>query len=214
MAGRTGTPRTIAPQSQPNPAKAEEEFFHRDFDFVGLVGEDLFDAGGEGFADGEAGFHDAFAVDLGEVVIGEEEMDLAGEIAFQFGGLEKHVPTAFSAGGIEAIAVDQFVKDQMTRGIFIEGDVADEFFIIAAVIVQVAGHPQLALGGEIHRVEIAEGRVEVFVGGDLESFDDALGGGRHSSGFIGVNGARFVNDDLLGEELNTKARRHEGQLVF
>jgi hypothetical protein len=89
------------------------------------------------------------------------------------------VPAAFSAGGVEAIAVDQLVKDEVTLGIFVEGDVADEFFVIAAVIVQVTGHPELAFGGQIHRVEIAEGGVEVFVGGDLESFDDALGGRRH-----------------------------------
>jgi len=61
--------------------KAEEKFLHGDFDFVGLVMEDLFDAGREGFADREAGFHDSFAVNLGEVVIGEEEMHQAGEIA-------------------------------------------------------------------------------------------------------------------------------------
>src|SRR5213075_1826464 len=115
--------------------------------------------------------------DLGEIVIGEEKMDLLGEIAFQFGGLEKHVPASLSAGGIETIAVDQLVEDEMALGIFIEGGVADDFFVIAAVVVQVAGHPQLALGGEVDEVEIANGRIEVFVGGDLESFNNTLGGG-------------------------------------
>jgi len=106
------------------------------------------------------------------------------------------VPAPLRAGGVEAVAVDQFVKDEMPLGIFIEGGVADDFFVIAAMVVQVAGHPQLALGGEIDGVEVAEGGIEVFVGGDLESFDDPLGGGGHSGLVIGVNGASFVNDEV------------------
>jgi hypothetical protein len=36
----------------------------------------------------------------------------------------------------------------------------------------------------------------------------------HSGGVIGVNGAGFVNDDLLGRGLTTETRRHGGQLVL
>src|SRR5438046_8044848 len=99
------------------------------------------------------------------------------------------------------------MQNEMSLGVFVEGCVADNLLVIAAVIVQVAGHPQLALDREIDGIEIANGRIEVFVGGDLESFDDALGGGRHSGGVIGVKSGKFVNDDLLASRLNTKTQR-------
>ncbi len=159
--------------------EAQEKLLDGDFDFVGVVVEDLFDAGGEGFADGEAGFHDSFAVDLGEVVVGQEKMNLAGEIALQLGGLEEHVPASLRAGGVEAVAVNEFMEDEVAVGIFVEGGVADDFFVVAAVVVKVAGHPQLALGRQVDDVEMAEGGDFVLFGGDLEGFDDTLGGGGH-----------------------------------
>src|SRR6266850_7355815 len=99
------------------------------------------------------------------------------------------------------------MQNEMSLGVFVEGGVADNLLVIAAVIVQVAGHPQLALGREIDGIEVANGRIEVFVGGDLESFDDTLGGRLHSVLNIGVNLARFVNVDLLASRLTTKTRR-------
>jgi hypothetical protein len=47
---------------------------------------------------------------------------------------------------------------------------------------------------------MAEGGDFVLFGGDLEGFDDTLGGGGHIS-FIGVKGVRFVNDEVRGLDL-------------
>ena len=91
----------------------EQELLDGDLDLDGLVAEGLLDAGGEGLADAQAGLHDAFAVDLRQVVVGQQEMDLVGVVAFQLGGLVEHVPTALGAIGVEVVAVDELVEDEV-----------------------------------------------------------------------------------------------------
>ena len=56
-----------------------------------------FTPGVERLAHAEAGLHDPFAVDLGEVVVGEQEVDLAREVALELGGLVEHLPAVFGA---------------------------------------------------------------------------------------------------------------------
>ena len=118
----------------------------------------------------------------GEVVIGEEEVNLIGEVALQFRGAIQGLPTVFAAFGVEVVAVNQFVQNEMAMGIAAEFDCFHELIEIAAMIMNVAGHPDFAFGGKMHDLLLTKGRALVFFHRGLEGFDDAVGGGdRHSA---------------------------------
>jgi hypothetical protein len=86
-------------------------------------------------------------MDLSQIVIGEQEMNLVGEIAFEFGGATQRQPASFSTGGIEMIAVNQFVQNKMSLGIIAQIGKSKKFVEIVAMVVDVAGHPDLTFGG-------------------------------------------------------------------
>ncbi len=158
LIGRHGVREEEAGLGADGQGKGEEEFGNGDVDAVGGGGfEVALDAGGEGFADGQAGLHDALAVNLGEIVVGEDEVDLLGEIAFELGGFVEGFPGAFGAGGVEVIAVDEFLKDQVALGIGAEVCGGKELAEVGAVVVDVAGNPDFTLGGERDELLVAQG---------------------------------------------------------
>jgi hypothetical protein len=80
--------------------------------------------------------------------------------------------------------VDQLVEDEVALGVLAEVGLSDEFLEVPPVVVDVAGHDQLPLGGEIDDLGLAQGRKLVLFRGGLEGFDHAVGaegrrGGRH-----------------------------------
>src|SRR5207247_11146671 len=97
------------------------------------------------FAGAYGGLPDAFAVNLRQIVIRQQEVNLIGEVALQFGGLIQRLPTVLGAFDVVVIAMDQLVQDQVPVGVTIEMGGGDELGKIGAVIVDVAGHPHFAL---------------------------------------------------------------------
>ena len=55
-------------------------------------------------------------MNLGQIVVGQEEMNLAGEVAFELSRADEGDPASLSAGGVEMVAVNQFVQDEMALG--------------------------------------------------------------------------------------------------
>jgi hypothetical protein len=157
----------------------EEELADGDVDDGGAGGEGLLDAGVEGFADAEAGLHDSLSMDLGKVVVGQEEMDLVRMIAFQLRGEEEGVPADIGAVGVEMIAVDQLVQDQVAVGVTVEIGGGDELVEVAAMVVDVAGHPDLAFGGQVDDLFLAESTELVLLGGGVEGLNNVVGVERH-----------------------------------
>ena len=66
--------------------KGQEKFADGKADGIAAGVEIALHAGGERFADAQAGLHDSLALNLGEVVIRQEKMHLPGKGAFEFGG--------------------------------------------------------------------------------------------------------------------------------
>ncbi len=54
---------------------------------------------------------------MGEVVVGEHEVDLLRVVEFEFGGPEECDPGVFRALFVEVFAVDEFVKDEVAVGV-------------------------------------------------------------------------------------------------
>ena len=147
--------------------EARAELGDRDVHALRAIAEVALHAGGERLADAQARLHDPFAVDLREVVVGEEEVDLVGEVALQFRGLVEHLPGAFAALLVEVIAVDQLLQDEVPLRVVAQVGGGDESCEIVAMVVDVAGDPDLALAGQVDDLLVAQ-RVElVLLGGGL-----------------------------------------------
>ena len=97
------------------------------------------------------------------------------QFTFQFSGAIEGLPTAISAIGVIAVAVDQFVQDQVALGVVGQVGRLNHFVQIAPVIVQVAGHVDLALARQVHDLLLTQGAKLVFLGGDLENLDHMVG---------------------------------------
>ena len=120
------------------------------------------------------GLHDPLAVDLGEVVVGEEEVHLGGEVALEVGRPDEHLPTVFGAVLVEVLAMDHFMEHDVPLRVVGQVGGDDELFEVPPVVVQVAGHPDFALGRQVDHLP-GTGRGDlVFLGGGFQRFDDLI----------------------------------------
>src|SRR4051812_21508760 len=87
--------------------KAEQQFCDRNGHARRMIAKVALHPGVERFADAQSGFHDSFAMNLSEIVVGEQKVNLRREIALQFGRARERVPTVFSAVRVEVISVNQ-----------------------------------------------------------------------------------------------------------
>jgi hypothetical protein len=153
----------------------QQELGDRDGDERVAVLEVALHAGVEGLADAVARLHDPFAVDLGQVMVGQQEMHLVGEVALELGGLVKHQPGVLRPAGVEVIAVDQLVEDEVALRVAAEVRGADELLEVRAVVVDVAGHPHFARFGQRDELMFAERAELVLIAGRAERLDHLVG---------------------------------------
>jgi hypothetical protein len=134
--------------------------------------------------------HDGDVEDLGLVVIGEEEMDLAGEGGGPFEGVEEEVEGGIVAFGAEGSAVDEFLEDDVAAGVVAKIGGGLEALEIAGVVVEVAGHEEGAFAGEAEHLGVAEG---VGRGG-------VRGGAEEGDGFVGGHGREMTNGEMPNDK--------------
>lgn len=122
----------------------EQKVADSGFEIMIAFGEIAFEAFVERIADALSGLHDAVTEDLCEIVIGEQEVDLVAEVAFESGGEVEAFPAVFRAVGVVVVAVDDFVEDEVPVGIVGQIGGLDELGDVGAMVVQVACHPDFA----------------------------------------------------------------------
>src|SRR4051812_25597245 len=88
------------------------------------------------------------------------------------------------------IAVDQFVEHKVPLGVATQVGGSDKLIEVSSVVVEVAGHPKLALGGEVDDLLYAERFHAVFVRRRTERFDHVIGTDLHWRSGIPVGGVR------------------------
>jgi hypothetical protein len=125
-------------------------------------------------------------------------VDLLGEVALQFGGAEQGNPGLFGAAGVVVVAVDELVEDQVPPRVIAEVGSADEFVEVAAVVVEVPSHPELAFAREEDDLLMAEGFHAVLVGGRTERLDHLICAGIHMGSVLVERGV-FVNARALSD---------------
>jgi hypothetical protein len=164
--------------------QCQQVFGDADGDGIGPRAEITPDAIIECFTNAQAAFHDSFAVNLSEIMIGEKEMDLAGEITFELGGGEKHLPTVFGTVGIVMIAVNHLVENEMALRVIGKVSVVNEFVEIGAMIVEITGHPDFTGFGKGDDLMLAQGTQPVFFPRCVKDFQDfrRINRHRHSIG--------------------------------
>ena len=113
-------------------------------------------------------------MNLGEVMIGQEEMHLIGELCFEFGGAVENLPTVLSAVGVEMFAVDQFLENNMPLRVVGQISGANQLIKVPAMIVDIAGDPDFAAGFDIDDLLGAEGAIEILIRRRAEGFYDGI----------------------------------------
>lgn len=98
----------------------------------------------EAFGEVVTVLHDGLALDLCEVVVGEEEMDLAGVFFGPGDGVEEHVEGGIGAVGADGTAVDEFLENDVAvpGGAEVCGGL--EALEVAVVVVEIAGDEEFA----------------------------------------------------------------------
>ncbi len=148
-----------------------EEFAECEVDVGGIFSVEEFDVAVEAVGEVVAVFHDGEALDLGHVVVGEDEVDLAGEFGGELEGGDEEVEGGVFAAGAEGAAVDDFLEEDVALGIFGEVGGFDDAFEVAGMGVDVAGDEEVAMGGEAEHLGIAQGVSAVVVSGNAEEVD-------------------------------------------
>ena len=129
-------------------------------------------------------------MDLGQVVVGQQEVDLTAVIRLELGGPVERLPAFLRAVGVEALAVDQLLQDQMPLRVVSQVGGFEQFVEVAAMIVHVAGDPHFPLGRKRHDLLIAQRVDLVFLGRRAERLHYLVGSHRHGKWSMPSGGFR------------------------
>ena len=121
------------------------------------------------FTDAQPGLHNPFAVNLRQIMIRQEEMNLIRKLDFQLRRPVKHPPTVLRAVCVEVISMDQLVQHQVSLRMICQIGSGDELVEVVAMIVDVAGHPDLAFAREMHHLLMAHRSEFVFIAGGVKA---------------------------------------------
>jgi len=113
-------------------------------------------------------------MDLGQVVVGQKEMNLAREFALQVRDPGQRFPASLGSVLVPVIAVNAFLKDELAVRVVSQVYREEQLFQVPPMIVQVAGDPDFAIGGQMHDLLSTHGRHLILLSGTLEDFDDFI----------------------------------------
>ena len=122
----------------------EDKFVQRFDHRFGIAAIGIFGAVDECLNHGLAVLEHFVAAGLGHLVVAHQVKDLIGEAGFESGGLGDELIGMAVIGKGAVGAVDQFVEHQMVVLVVLKIGQADKPVEIALMIVQVAGHDDLA----------------------------------------------------------------------